>query len=188
MDQALPIEERFRAQLKLAALPRNSAKIRIRNRCEVTGRPRAYYRKLKMSPYRAARTWQSRARSPAWSSRAGKEDRQMTLTDPLGDMLTRIRNALCAARSQGFDAGLAAACPRSRRAEVGRLHPRLQPDRLRQRQVRDRDRAEVFRRRAGDPRDRARLASPAAASMSRSSRSRRSPTASASRSCRPPRA
>ncbi|MBX9450268.1 MAG: 30S ribosomal protein S14 [Neoaquamicrobium sediminum] len=49
MDQDKPIEERFRAQLKLAALPRNSAKNRIRNRCEVTGRPRAYYRKLKMS-------------------------------------------------------------------------------------------------------------------------------------------
>ena len=48
-DRSKPIEERFRAQLKLAALPRNSAKIRIRNRCEVTGRPRAYYRKLKMS-------------------------------------------------------------------------------------------------------------------------------------------
>ncbi len=49
MDQSRPIEERFRAQLKLAALPRNSAKVRIRNRCEVTGRPRAFYRKLKMS-------------------------------------------------------------------------------------------------------------------------------------------
>ncbi|KQZ13259.1 MULTISPECIES: 30S ribosomal protein S14 [unclassified Mesorhizobium] len=49
MDQSKPMEERFRAQLKLAALPRNSAKIRIRNRCEVTGRPRAYYRKLKVS-------------------------------------------------------------------------------------------------------------------------------------------
>ena len=49
MDQKLPIEERFRAQLKLAALPRNSSKIRIRNRCEVTGRPRAVYRKLNMS-------------------------------------------------------------------------------------------------------------------------------------------
>jgi small subunit ribosomal protein S14 len=49
MDQDKPIEERFRAQLKLAALPRNSSKTRIRNRCEVTGRPRAYYRKLKMS-------------------------------------------------------------------------------------------------------------------------------------------
>jgi small subunit ribosomal protein S14 len=49
MDQTKPMEERFRAQLKLAALPRNSAKVRVRNRCEVTGRPRAYYRKLKMS-------------------------------------------------------------------------------------------------------------------------------------------
>ncbi len=49
MDQDKPIEERFRAQLKLASLPRNSAKVRIRNRCEVTGRPRAYYRKLGMS-------------------------------------------------------------------------------------------------------------------------------------------
>ncbi|MCB1466006.1 MAG: 30S ribosomal protein S14, partial [Rhizobiaceae bacterium] len=44
-----PMEERFRAQLKLAQLPRNGAKNRLRNRCEVTGRPRAYYRKLKMS-------------------------------------------------------------------------------------------------------------------------------------------
>jgi small subunit ribosomal protein S14 len=49
MNQGLPMEDRFRAQLKLAALPRNSAKTRIRNRCEVTGRPRGYYRKLKMS-------------------------------------------------------------------------------------------------------------------------------------------
>jgi small subunit ribosomal protein S14 len=49
MDQNQPIEERFRAQMKLAALPRNSAKVRIRNRCEITGRPRAYYRKLGMS-------------------------------------------------------------------------------------------------------------------------------------------
>ena len=49
MDQSKPLEERFRAQLKLAAMPRNCAKIRIRNRCEVTGRPRAVYRKLGMS-------------------------------------------------------------------------------------------------------------------------------------------
>ncbi len=49
MDQSKPLEDRFRAQLKLSALPRNGAKVRIRNRCEVTGRPRAYYRKLKMS-------------------------------------------------------------------------------------------------------------------------------------------
>ncbi len=49
MDEALPLEERFRARLKLAELPRNSAPNRVRNRCEVTGRPRGYYRKVKMS-------------------------------------------------------------------------------------------------------------------------------------------
>ena len=48
-DESLPLEERFDARLKLADLPRNSAPTRIRNRCDVTGRPRAYYRKLKMS-------------------------------------------------------------------------------------------------------------------------------------------
>ena len=48
-NQDAPIEERFKASLKLAELPRNSAKVRIRNRCEVSGRPRGYYRKLKMS-------------------------------------------------------------------------------------------------------------------------------------------
>ena len=48
-DRSKPIEERFRAQLQLAELPRNSAKSRLRNRCAVTGRPRAYYRKLGMS-------------------------------------------------------------------------------------------------------------------------------------------
>ena len=49
MDEALPLEERFKARLKLAELPRNSAPNRVRNRCEVTGRPRGYYRKLRMS-------------------------------------------------------------------------------------------------------------------------------------------
>jgi small subunit ribosomal protein S14 len=49
MDQKLPLEERFAATLKLAALPRNSSPTRVRNRCEVSGRPRAYYRKLRMS-------------------------------------------------------------------------------------------------------------------------------------------
>ena len=48
-DRSKPMDERFRAQLKLAELPRNSSKTRVRNRCEITGRPRAYYRKLKMS-------------------------------------------------------------------------------------------------------------------------------------------
>ena len=48
-DKSLPMEERFAAALKVAQVPRNSSKTRIRNRCEVTGRPRGFYRKLKMS-------------------------------------------------------------------------------------------------------------------------------------------
>ena len=48
-DRKLPAEERFAARLKLAELPRNSSLTRIRNRCDLTGRPRGYYRKLRMS-------------------------------------------------------------------------------------------------------------------------------------------
>jgi small subunit ribosomal protein S14 len=48
-DENLPAEERFQARLKLAELPRNSAPSRIRNRCDVSGRPRGYYRKLRIS-------------------------------------------------------------------------------------------------------------------------------------------
>ena len=48
-NKKLPLDERFKAQLKLAKIPRNSAKIRIRNRCEITGRPHGVYRKLKIS-------------------------------------------------------------------------------------------------------------------------------------------
>ena len=48
-DKKKPMEERFAARLKLAELPRNSSKTRIRNRCELTGRARGYYRKLKVS-------------------------------------------------------------------------------------------------------------------------------------------
>jgi len=49
MDKTKPMEERFAASLKLAELPRNGSATRIRNRCEVTGRPRGFYRKVKMS-------------------------------------------------------------------------------------------------------------------------------------------
>jgi len=48
-NQDLPMEERFKARLKLAELPRNSSATRLHNRCQVTGRPKGYYRKLKMS-------------------------------------------------------------------------------------------------------------------------------------------
>jgi small subunit ribosomal protein S14 len=49
LDESLPLEARFDARMKLAKLPRNSAPSRVRNRCEISGRPRGFYRKLKMS-------------------------------------------------------------------------------------------------------------------------------------------
>ena len=49
MDKKLSLEERFKAQQKLSKLPRNSAKIRVMNRCEITGSPHGVYRKLKIS-------------------------------------------------------------------------------------------------------------------------------------------
>jgi small subunit ribosomal protein S14 len=48
-NESLPMEERFAARLKLAELPRNASKVRIRNRCELSGRPRGVYRKFKLS-------------------------------------------------------------------------------------------------------------------------------------------
>ena len=49
MDKKLPLEERFKAQQKLSKLPKNSSKVRVRNRCQITGRPHGVYRKLKIS-------------------------------------------------------------------------------------------------------------------------------------------
>ncbi len=49
MNKKLPLEERFKAQQKLSKLPRNSSKVRVRNRCQITGRPHGVYRKLKIS-------------------------------------------------------------------------------------------------------------------------------------------
>ncbi len=48
-DQSLPAEDRFGARLKLAEMPRNSSPVRVRNRCEISGRPRGFYRKFKIS-------------------------------------------------------------------------------------------------------------------------------------------
>ena len=49
MDKKIPLEERFKAQQKLSKLPRNSSKIRVMNRCQITGRPHGVYRKLRIS-------------------------------------------------------------------------------------------------------------------------------------------
>ena len=62
-NKKLPLTERFEAQLKLAKIPRNSARTRIRNRCEITGRPHGYYRKLRISRI-ALRDLASKGRIP----------------------------------------------------------------------------------------------------------------------------
>ena len=62
-NKKLPLEERFAAQLKLAKIPRNSSKVRVRNRCEITGRPHGVYRKLKISRI-ALRDLASKGRIP----------------------------------------------------------------------------------------------------------------------------
>ncbi len=62
-DTSRPMEERFKAGLKLAKLPRNSSATRLHNRCEVTGRPKAYYRKLRMSRI-ALRDYASKGQIP----------------------------------------------------------------------------------------------------------------------------
>ena len=62
-NRKLPLEERFKAQLKLAKLPKNSARTRIRNRCEITGRPHGVYRKLRISRI-ALRDLASKGRIP----------------------------------------------------------------------------------------------------------------------------
>ena len=65
-NKKLPLEERFEAQQKLSKLPKNSARIRIRNRCEITGRPHGVYRKLKISRI-ALRELASKGRIPGMS-------------------------------------------------------------------------------------------------------------------------
>ncbi len=62
-DQERPMEERFKASLKLAELPRDSSATRLHSRCQVTGRPKAYYRKLKMSRI-ALREYASKGQVP----------------------------------------------------------------------------------------------------------------------------
>tara|TARA_B100001123_G_C15038711_1_gene918560 strand:- start:53 stop:358 length:306 start_codon:yes stop_codon:yes gene_type:complete len=62
-NKKLPLDERFKAQLKLSKLPKNSAKTRIRNRCEITGRPHGVYRKLRISRI-ALRDLASKGRIP----------------------------------------------------------------------------------------------------------------------------
>ena len=85
------MEERFKASLKLAKLPRNSSATRLHNRCELTGRPRAYYRKLQCRRIMLRELGLERPDPRHRQIQLVREAHDMN--DPLGDMLTRIRNA-----------------------------------------------------------------------------------------------
>ncbi len=92
MDKTKPVEERFAASLKLAEMPRNSSATRIRNRCELTGRPRAYYRKHKLSRI-ALRELGSQGPDPGPCEVELVEGDRMSINDPLSDLIARINNA-----------------------------------------------------------------------------------------------
>ena len=92
MDKKLPLEERFKAQQKLSKLPRNSAKTRVMNRCEITGRPHGVYRKLKISRI-ALRQLGLQGKIPGLVKSSWQKGIIMSLSDPIGDMIARVKNA-----------------------------------------------------------------------------------------------
>src|ERR1700730_10936877 len=98
-DKSRPTEDRFAATLKLAELPRNSSPSRIHNRCEITGRPKAYYRKLRMSRI-ALRDLGSKGLIPGLVKSSWWEHGSMTWNEPLGDMIGRIHNAQMRAKAK----------------------------------------------------------------------------------------
>ena len=90
-------EERYAARLELQKLPRNAYPTRLRNRCELTGRPRGTFRKFGLAPQQDPRAGlqgrHPRCRQGQLVSRHDQEISQMSMSDPIADMLTRIRNA-----------------------------------------------------------------------------------------------
>jgi ribosomal protein S8/ribosomal protein S14 len=126
------MEERFAATLKLAEMPRNSSD-RIRNRCEVTGRPRAVYRKLKMSRI-ALRELGNEGPDSGPREVELVRGTETCHDDPIGDMLTRIRNAQMRNKSK---VSTPASKLRARVLDVlkSKATSAAMPDRFRQRQV-----------------------------------------------------
>src|SRR3954462_13198912 len=98
-DESKTMEERFEARLRLAEVPRNGNPTRIRNRCEMTGRPRAYYRKLGMSRI-ALRELGSSGQIPGLVKSSWEGEGPMSMNTPIGDMIARIRNAAERKRSK----------------------------------------------------------------------------------------
>src|ERR1700742_1089161 len=123
-DKQKPMEERFAATLKLAEMPRNSSATRIRNRCEMTGRPRSVYRKNKLSRI-ALRELGSKGLVPGLvkSSWEGGSSDVNARSDQRSHHPHPQRAD--ARQAQGFDPGLEDARQCARSAQDRRLHPRL---------------------------------------------------------------
>src|SRR5207249_10596860 len=98
-DKTRPMEERFAATLKLAQMPRNSSATRIRNRCELTGRPRSNYRKNKLSRI-ALRELGSKDLIPGLVKTSWEGGPDMRTHYPISDHITRIRNAQMRSKSK----------------------------------------------------------------------------------------
>src|SRR3954462_521543 len=123
-DRKKPMEERFAATLKLAELPQNSSATRIRNRCEITGRPRSVYRKNKMSRI-AMREYGSKGLIPGLVQ-SGWEGGALEY-QARSDQRSHPADSQCADafEVQGFDTRLEDARQRPGSAEERGLHPRL---------------------------------------------------------------
>ena len=155
-DMKLPAEERFAARLKLAKLPRNSSQGAHPSPLRAVGPAQGYYRKVQAVAHRAARSREFRP-DPRHDQGELVRRTTMAITDPIGDLLTRIRNGQLRGKAKVTSPSFAAARAPARRAAGGRLHPRLCRSGVQERPRGARDRAQISRRRAGDPRIEARL-------------------------------
>ena len=155
-NDSLAMEDRFAARLKLAEMPRNSSKVRIKHRCDLTGRSRSVYRKFRLSRIALRRTGLDRPDPWHGQGKLVRRIGQMPLSDPLGDMLTRIRNAQ--------KAGMTSCTTPASRLRANVLEVLKREGYIRHYSSTqtnpggaDHHRAEVSRGHAGDPRDPSRL-------------------------------
>ena len=124
-DRSLEPEERFNATLALAELPRNGSKVRIRNRCMLTGRPRGLLSQVRSVADRVAGLGLGRPDPGRDQGQLVRGSSLMAMSDPLGDMLTRIRNGQMASKMSVKAPGSTSARERARGAPARGLYPRL---------------------------------------------------------------
>ena len=125
MDRTLPVEDRFNATMKLAQLPRNGAAVRVRLRCELTGRSRGNYRKFKLCRI-ALRDLANAGADPRHGQGELVREGRARCQCPIPWAICSHASAMRSARvTDVHGAGLEAARQRARRAEARGLHPRL---------------------------------------------------------------